>query len=253
MTARLAHIRRHPIKSVGGEGLDHVTLSAARRLPGDREWAVLTEAGEHQVAQSGGGGEPDHWLPKTCFVRGVAEPSLQAIEGGWQDGRLRLTHPDRPTLTFDPQTQGDEAVAWLRPLWSADRAAPTRLVRGVGIWTDVQPPWMSILSLSSLAALEDRLGRPLGLRRWRANLWVEGWPAFAELDMIGQILTIGPVELRVTRRIGRCAATSADTTTGRIDGDMPHDLQALFGHRDFGIYAEVVNGGTIGIGDAVSR
>ena len=31
MTATLAHIRRHPIKSIGGEGLDRVTLTAARK------------------------------------------------------------------------------------------------------------------------------------------------------------------------------------------------------------------------------
>ncbi|MGV3692985.1 MAG: MOSC N-terminal beta barrel domain-containing protein [Paracoccus marcusii] len=59
MTAHLALIRRHPIKSVGGEGLEQVTLQAGRRLPGDREWAVLTEAGErHAVAQQTDG-HPD--------------------------------------------------------------------------------------------------------------------------------------------------------------------------------------------------
>ena len=63
---------------------------------------------------------------------------------------------------------------------------------------------------------------------------------------------IGPVVLKLTDRIGRCAATSADTATGRIDGDMPADLDRLFWHRDFGIYAQVETGGTIRPGDEVT-
>ena len=36
MTARLAHIFRHPVKSVGGEALDEVRLTEGQPLPGDR-------------------------------------------------------------------------------------------------------------------------------------------------------------------------------------------------------------------------
>ena len=248
MTPILAHIRRHPVKSVGGEGLERVTLAPARRLPGDRAWAVLTEAGERHA----GAGEPERWLPKSCFVRGVAAAPLQAVRGGERDGRLSFAHPDRPDLVIDPETEGARLLDWLRPLWPEDKAPATRLVRGAGIWTDVKWPWLSILSLSSLAALERDLGRPLGIDRWRGNLWIEGWPAFHERDLIGRVISIGPVELRITEPIGRCDATSADAETGRIDGDMPGDLDRLLGHHDFGIYAEVVTGGEIAIGDPVS-
>ncbi len=65
------------------------------------------------------------------------------------------------------------------------------------------------------------------------------------------MLTVGTVELRVTETIGRCPATSADPATGRIDIDMPAALEAQFGHRDFGIYAEVVTGGDIALGNEV--
>lgn len=252
MIAQLAHIRRYPIKSIGGQGLDRVTLKPARRLPGDREWAVLTEAGERNATASETGGEPDRWLPKSCFLRGVAAPLLQAISGGWQNGRIALRHPARSDLTFDPETEGARLVDWLRPLWPADAPAPTRLVRGAAIWTDVKWPWVSILSLNSLAALEARVGQPLGINRWRGNLWIEGCPPFAERDLIGQIIRIGGVELRVTDRIGRCDATSADTGTGQRDLDMVETLGRLYGHTDFGIYAEVITGGEIAIADEVA-
>ena len=41
MTALLRHIFRYPIKSVGGEELDSVTLDAGQVLPGDRHYGVM--------------------------------------------------------------------------------------------------------------------------------------------------------------------------------------------------------------------
>ncbi|TBN38710.1 MOSC domain-containing protein [Paracoccus subflavus] len=252
MTAHLAHIRRHPIKSVGGEGLDNVILAAARRLPGDREWAVLTETGEHNAQGGQIGGQPDRWLPKSCFVRGVRSSQVQAISGGWnRTGGLTLRHPTQPDLVIDPETDSDRLVEWLRPLWPSDAPAPTRLVRGAAIWTDQKWPWISILSLTSLAELKERTGQSLGIHRWRGNLWVDGWQPWAERNLIGRILRIGKAELRVTDHIGRCEATCADTETGNRDIDMLATLERLYGHTDFGIFAEVVTGGDIVLGDAV--
>lgn len=250
MTARIARIRRHPIKAIGGQDLRRTRLDAARRLSGDRIWALLSEAGEAHA-----GPVPDRWLPKACFLRGAASAGLQAVQGGWggdaPEGRIRLSHPDLPELDFDPETEGARLAEWVRPLWPGDKPAPTRLVRGPTGWTDTNQPWISILSLSSLADLETRLGQPLGIERWRGNLWLEGWAPHAERDLIGRILTIGGIELRVTQTIGRCPGTNADCTTGRVDIDMPAALEAEFGHRDFGIYAEVVTGGDITLGDEV--
>ena len=62
----------------------------------------------------------------------------------------------------------------------------------------------------------------------------------------------GTVELTLTRRIGRCAATCIDTATGRFDVDLPAALEKRFLHRDFGIYARVAVGGTIRQGDEVT-
>lgn len=252
VSGRLAHIRRHPIKSAGGEDLDRVTLTAARRLPGDREWAVLTDAGERNAQTSQQDGEPDRWLPKSCFLRGVQAPGMQAIIGGWSDGQLVLRQPTQDDLTIDPATDGDRLIDWLRPFWPADAPPPTRLVRGAGIWTDQKWPWISILSLASLADLESRTGQPLGLHRWRGNLWVDGWAPWAERDLIGRILRIGDTELRVTAPVGRCDATCANTETGTRDIDMLATLESLYGHTDFGIFAEVVTGGDITLGDEVT-
>lgn len=267
--ARLAAIARYPVKSVGGETLDRVTLTAGQILPGDRRFAVIHADALHHLD----GEVLRKWLPKSAFLRGAAGPALQAVRGGWDGGHdspgnsndsdggpdrgpnggaLVLTHPDRPPLRFDPAGDDAPLIAWLAPLWAdSGKAAPARLVEAPQPLTDVRQPYVSILSLSSLAELERRTGRPLGTDRWRGNLWIDGWEAFAEQGFQKMTLHIGTAELRVRDRIVRCAATSANSVTGRIDSDMPAELERLRGAPVFGIYAEVVNGGSIAVGDEV--
>lgn len=250
MTATLSLIRRHPIKSIGGERIAEVTLHASRPLPGDRLWALLHEGGERHASV-----DPARWLPKSCFLQGAKAAPLQAVSGGWgtpDPGReITLTHPDLPDLRFDPETEGARLTDWVRPLWPENFPAPTRLVRAASAWADVSQPYVSILSRATLAVIEEETGLAIGTDRWRGNLWVDGWQPEQERGIIGRILTIGGVELRVAEPITRCPATSANTLTGRHDLDMPATLQKLFGHRDFGVYAQVVTGGTVRIGDEV--
>ena len=249
MTATVALIRRHPIKAIGGEDLRETVLHPSRAIEGDRQWALLHQGGERHAGDSR---HPARWLPKSCFLQGAKSSRLQAIQGGWNDqGRIALTHPDLTGLDFDPETEGTRLIDWIRPLWPEGFPIPTRLVRAPAAFADVSQPWLSILSLGTLRDLEGRLGQPVGTSRWRGNLWVEGWPPGLERDLIGRILQIGQVELRVAEPIGRCPATSADTETGLIDIDMPAALKRHFGHSDFGIYAQVVTGGTIRPGDRI--
>ncbi|HRO15057.1 MAG TPA: MOSC domain-containing protein [Paracoccus sp. (in: a-proteobacteria)] len=248
MTARLARIFRYPVKAIGGEELDEVSLTAGQPLPGDRRFAVLHGDMPGQIVD----GALHRWLPKTAFLRGAAAASLQAVRGGWHEEMLVLTHPERPTLRFDPAGDDGPLIDWLEPLWADSGKAPAaRLAEGPQALTDMREPYVSILSLSSLAAVESRLGRPLGLPRWRANLWIDGWPPFHENELKQMPLRIGKAEFKVRSLIGRCAATSANTDTGRLDGDMPRELTAAFHSADFGIYAEVTAPGAIRPGDRV--
>ncbi|MDO5620730.1 MAG: MOSC domain-containing protein [Paracoccus sp. (in: a-proteobacteria)] len=247
MTGRLAHLFRYPVKSAGGEALDHVSLTVGQRLPGDRKWAVLTEAGATHTEKAGPGG----WLPKACFLRGAASGKLQAVIGGWQGDKLHLRHPDLPDLIASPHDEGARIVDWLRPLWPADKPAPLRLEQAMTGFADDKNPVISILSLNSLRDLEARLGQPLGLHRWRANLWIEGFAPQSERNWIGHDLHIGKARLRVVEPIGRCTATGVDTTTGNPDIDMLAALKDQFGHTDFGIFAEVITSAEIALNDEV--
>lgn len=243
---RLARIVRHPIKSVGFEDLEAVVLTPDRALPFDRVWAILHEAGE--IA-------PGAWAPKRNFLRGVAAPGLMAISARLAPGGhvVGLSHPEAGSLEvdLDDPAGGARLIEWLLPLWPENRPAPARVVsRPEAHLADNPDPWVSVLNLASLRALERRMGRALSIHRFRGNLWLEGLAEWKEFDLVGRTFRIGAVELRVEQRITRCEATSVDPATGRRDGDTLAALEAGWGHRDFGVFARVLTGGTLTPGAA---
>ena len=251
VTARLAHICRHPIKSIGWELLDGIALTPDRTLPWDRHWALTHEAARFATAAPA-------WRPKRDFVRGVAAPPLLPVAARLSEaGRsLQLTHPRRPDLTIDPDSPAgsDALVDWIAPLWPDTRPAPARLV-SVGAdqaLTDQDRPLVSILNLASLREMSDRLGHTLSIHRLRGNLWLDALPPWAELEWVGQTISIGAAQLEVLEPIERCLAINGSPETGTADAQFFEGLDRAFGHNDFGIFARVTRGGTIALGDSAT-
>jgi uncharacterized protein YcbX len=119
-------------------------------------------------------------------------------------------------------------------------------------FSDVAAKVLSVINLASVADLENYVGAPINPLRFRGNLYVAGWPAWQELDMVGRRLTIGTnVEVTIVKRIVRCAATNVDPVTGARDLAIPDTLMKTFGHADCGVYAEVITPGEIAVGDAM--
>lgn len=118
--------------------------------------------------------------------------------------------------------------------------------------TDQDQPLVSINSLSSLADLSKKMRQDLSIHRFRGNIWVDGWAPMAELGLVGQEITIGNARLRVEKPIGRCRATGANPATGVQDADTMAALEGPNGHTDFGVYARVIEGGRVALGDEVA-
>ncbi|MHC0054280.1 MOSC domain-containing protein [Actibacterium sp. D379-3] len=245
MMAELARIWRHPIKGHGAEALEAVTLTAGRTMPWDRTWAVA-----HDAARADG----SEWAPCANFSRGSKAPALMAISAVLDEATetVTLTHPARSPLRFRPDGPTDAFLDWVAPLMPADRAQSARIVRvpGRGM-TDSPFPSVSLLSLSSLAALSQQVGQDLSPRRFRGNLWIDGLPPWAEFDWIGKRVKIGGAVLEVRERIIRCLATTANPETGLRDADTLAALKDGWGHTDFGVYAEVVQSGPVALGDTL--
>lgn len=243
MTGRLAQICRHPIKGHGREDLASVRLLAGECLPWDRHWAVAHEAAQIQ----------DGWNPCVNFARGAKAPALMGITSRLDEasGVVTLAHPDRGEISFDPDAAQDlpRFLDWVRPLNPQGRAQPKQIVSAGRGMTDSDFPSISVLSTASLADLSVRMGQDLSPHRFRGNLWLDGAEPWAEFGWIGRTLRIGGAALRLEERITRCKATTVDPKTGLVAGDTLAALDQAFGHQDFGVYAVVIEGGPITVGD----
>jgi uncharacterized protein YcbX len=111
---------------------------------------------------------------------------------------------------------------------------------------------VSIINLASVAAVENAAGAPVNPLRFRGNVYVEGWPAWREFDLLGREIGLGNARLKVVKRIVRCAATEVDPDTGMRDVPVPNTLMKTFGHADCGVYAEVMTEGQVSVGDRIS-
>lgn len=245
----LAEIWRHPVKSLGRERLDRVTLSVGACLPGDRVWAVAHGASDFDFARPG-------WVKCRNFIRVTHAPRLAQVSAELRaDGRLRLAHPDCAPLDADPDSADGAAAiaAWAAPLAEGAPPGPYRLARAPNPLTDMDAPWVAVLSLSTLRALSEHAGVAPDPRRFRGNLWLEGFAPWEETDWPDRRLRIGGALLRVVEPIWRCRATEANPETGRYDAPMLETLRAGTGDTAFGVYAEVIEGADVAVGDRVER
>lgn len=245
MTITVAHIWRHPLKSHGREELDRVTLTAGETMPWDRAWAVA-----HEAAKTDG----TAWAECVNFTRGAKSPQLMAINATLNETAetLTLTHPDKAPLTFRPDHDAAAFLAWSNDLTPAERAQSARIIRVAGRgMTDTPFPSVSFLNLSSNRALGQRLNTELDMRRWRGNFWLDGMGPWQEFEWIGKTLSIGAAEIKISERITRCLATTANPETGVRDADTLGALKSGYDHQDFGVYGQVIKSGAIAAGDQV--
>ncbi|MEJ6714680.1 MAG: MOSC domain-containing protein [Rhodobacterales bacterium] len=246
MTTAVAQIWRHPIKSHGREEISEVSLTEGQAMPWDRRWAVAHERSCFDV-------DRPRWQPCQEFSIGSKSPRLQAITAQIDPTyhKITLSHPDRVDLTIDPDDQGDanRFIQWVMPISNGARTLPSRLVRAKQAMTDTDYPSISLINLASHRAVEAQLGHEITPLRWRGNLLIDGWEAWAEREMIGRKLRIGTAELEIRDHIGRCKATTANPQTGAVDVDTLAALRNGFGHRDLGVYAVVTVSGDVRQGD----
>ncbi len=247
MTARLAEIWRYPIKSHGRERLGGVVLEAGQALPGDRKWALALDGAE---AEAGA------WAPCSNFARTSRNPALAPF---WAqtgaDDTLVLTHDKLGEADFRMDDPSDQArlLDWIAPLRPEGQPAATRVLKLAGRgYTDSDFPSVTLCNLASHAAVEQQLGQKISPLRWRGNLWVEGLEPWAEWDWVGKEIRVGDALLRGVERTDRCPATMANPETGARDVPTVMALREGWGHKDFSIRCEVIEGGEISEGSEVA-
>ena len=247
--ADITGLYRYPVKGLTPEPLQRVALATGQTVPGDRRYAI-------ENGPSGFDPATPAWRPKTQYLMLMRDERLAALRSHFEEATNLLTiHKDGEMVAQgDLETaQGRAAIeSYFARSFQSELNGPPKLLTGGGhSFSDVARKVISIINLQSVAAIENMVGTTVNPLRFRANLYLRGWPAWHEASLLDGTLAIGEVRLKVVKRITRCAATKVDPSTGVRDLDIPATLMQQLGHNECGIYAEVIAPGTIRVGDAI--
>ena len=247
--ATITAIQRYPVKGLSAEPYQHVTLRTGQTLPNDRRYAI-------ENGPSGFDPEAPKWLAKAHFLMLMRNERLAALRTRFDDSThvLSIAHGGSDVVRGDLETTAGRAAieAFLASHCADDLRGPPKILSAPPhSFSDVARKVVSIINLASVAAVEDLVGRPVDPLRFRGNLHVAGWPAWAEFDLVGQTIALGTARAKIVKRIVRCAAVNVDPVTAARDLDIPTAMQRRLGHADCGIYAEVIADGEMAVGDAI--
>jgi uncharacterized protein len=256
MTATIAALYRYPVKGLSAEPLERIALAPGKCLPEDRRFAIALPTTEFDPTQP-------QWLAKTHFAMLMRDEKLAELNTRFdaESGRFTVQRGGEHLLEASlTRPKGRQAIGdFFTRFLDGLVAGPLRVVEAPGhAFADARPKpnattdqYVSLINRASIAALEQEVGTPVDPVRFRANVYFDGPPAWAELDWLGQEIRLGQARLRVVAAITRCAATEVNPATAVRDIDVVGALRSHFGHNLMGIYAEVATGGEIAISDTL--
>jgi uncharacterized protein YcbX len=234
VVGKVKAVNRYPVKSMGGESLATATLRWPG-IDGDRQYAFYRAGSgsrfpwltgreiSRMVTYAARYIEPEN--PRHSGVRVVAEEGEQDIR-------------DPGLLRFLSQAAGEEI----------------RLLQ-VGRGTFDSMP-VSVLSTSTLAQLDERIGRPVEPERFRANILVDtgGIGGVRETDWVGGTLVFGSApdapRLRANVPIDRCVMITIDPADGTRDARILRRVVEDFAN-EIGVRCATDRPGTIRVGNDV--
>jgi uncharacterized protein YcbX len=246
--AKVNSLYRYPVKGLSPEPLARARLAAGQTVPGDRIYAIENGPSDFDPAA------PQH-QPKMRYLMLMRNERLARLRTGYDDAShtLAIESDGREAARGDLRTAEGRAriESFLAGFCADELRGPPKVLHAPGhSFSDVARKVVSIINLASVGALETAVGAPVHPLRFRGNLYVDGWPAWREFDLIGEEIAIGNgTRLKIVKRIVRCAATNVDPDTGLRDLSIPETLMCTFGHADCGVYGEVVKAGEIAVGD----
>ena len=246
---RIEHLYRFPVKGLTAEALEQAQVASGGAIPWDRAFALAQGDAPLDPANP-------EWLPKYNFMCLMKNERIAALRSHFDErsGRLSIRAPDGSGVAEDAlSAAGRERIgAFLTTFLGEEaRGQPSFHYLPGHVFCDQRTPVVSLINLESLRDYEAKIGARRHRRRFRANVWFTGAPAWSEFDWVGRTIQVGGALLRVTKRTVRCPATQVNPETALRDADPVAELRQLYGHADLGIHAEVIEGGRFALGDGV--
>ncbi len=246
---RIAGLYRYPVKGLSPDPLKSARLSTGETFAYDRAYAIEAGSGKFDPAA------PAH-IAKVNFLMLMRDEILASLQTQFDETTqsLKVRQGGSTVLDARLETQdGKRAVeaffTQFMPTPKADDArerSPRLVSAGDHSFSDVDAKVISVVNLESVRALEAAAGAPVDPMRFRANIYLEGVPAWAEMDWVERSLqTADGAVLTGTKITRRCEAINVDPRTGERDMTLTKVLPEAFGHSDCGIYMRVDRPGTI--------
>ena len=256
MAVTISAIYRYPVKGLSAEKIDRVALTPGECLPHDRRFAIALGSTLFDP-------QDPRWLPKIRFVMLMRDEKLALLQTRFDaaTGILTIAENGRALLSASlTEPEGRRLVAEFCTHFLGDTVdGPLRVVEAPGhAFADAQrkpnattDKYVSLINRASIAALEATMDVSIDPIRFRANVYFDGAPPWCEHDWVGSELALGAARLRVVAPITRCTATQVNPVTAERDLDIVAALERAFGHINMGVYAEVLRGGEIAVGDVL--
>jgi len=241
---------RYPVKGLSPEPLGEVQLAPGETIPFDRAYAIENGPGRFDPAT------PKH-LPKINFLMLMRNEKLAALETAFDaDSQVLTLYRDgKQVARGDLNTKlGRQMIEQFFAGYMAGelKGAP-RVVSAQGhSFSDVADKCLHLVNLETVRSLGVELGQELDPLRFRANVYFDGLAPWAEAQWLDRQVRLGDAVLEVFARTDRCAATDVNPATAARDTSIPPDLMRMYGHNELGVYARVVEGGTVRLGDTLS-
>ena len=246
---RVEYLYRYPVKGLTAEALDAAEVEPDGCIPWDRAFAL---------AQGDSGFDPaaPRWLQKTNFMCAARNAKVAGLASVFEprDGMLTIRAADGATVSANALSDSGRArIAAFLTAYLGDEARGQPHFEYVAghSFCDQRGKVVSLINMASLRDYEAKVGARRHRRRFRANVWFSGAPAWTERDWVGQQIQLGGAVLRITKGIVRCPATEVNPETAERDANPVEELRSLYGHTELGIHAMVVEGGRFAVGDGL--
>jgi uncharacterized protein YcbX len=247
--ARIVGLYRYPVKGLTPEPLENARLTPGGTFPLDRAWAI-------ENGPTGFDPASPQYFPKTRFLMLMRNERLAALDARLDDATSTLTIRRDGKVVAEGRLDTAEGRAAIEAFFDDyerdELRGPVRVLHAPGFsFSDMAAKVVSLINLESVRDLGARTGAEVHPLRFRGNIYVEGLPAWSELDLADRRITIGDVVLEGVQRIVRCAATNVNPDTAERDMNIPRALSHLYDHGDCGTYFRVVEGGEMRMGDTL--
>ncbi|MFI7067968.1 MOSC domain-containing protein [Kribbella sp. NPDC050124] len=243
-----------PVKGLALHHPDSIDLTS-QGVVGDRLFYLVDDSGKLQ----------------SC----TGNPSLYGLQATYDDEtrRLEIARGDELMYggTVEPAVAVETDMWGLRTITSDVVADPVwstffsdvvgrrvQLVQARAPSYDVQPA--TLLGIGSVAELARQSGlSEVDSRRFRMLIEFSSGEPHIEDSWAGKRLQVGDAVLRGGGPVKRCAATTRNPASGVVDLQTLRLITAYRGRQDsvlgagaiFGVYADVLEPGTISVGDTV--